>query len=216
VYLSNDPRDILKLNENILTADIHTRFKTQQRLLKAGAKKVLTLSDILNESVNESGYNTKYGVLGSNLSGEGKLKLFPNQSDMLVKCVRELFKEHTGIMPEVLVYGDGAFKDPVCGIWELADPVVSPGYSENLGGRPTEMKLKLIADREFKNLTGAAKLKAITEKIKNKTNNAFSEGTTPRRYADLLGSLCDLISGSGDKGTPVVWIRGYFDNIANE
>jgi hypothetical protein len=216
IYLSNDRRDILKLSENVLAADIHSRFRTQKGLLKAGAKKVLTLSDILNESVNNNGFNTKYGVLGSNLSGEGLLKLFPNQSGELVKRVREIFKRRIGCMPEVLVYGDGAFKDPVCGIWELADPVVSPGYSDALGGKPSEMKLKMLADQKFNELQGEEKLNAITEMIKNKEEGAFSEGTTPRVYADLLGSLCDLVSGSGDKGTPAVWIRGYFDNFATE
>jgi hypothetical protein len=216
VYVSNDPRDILSVADTVLTADIHTRFYTQKRLQKAGAKRVLTLSDILNQSVNGSGYNTLYGVLGSNLSGDGQLKLFPNQSMDLINRVRALLCERTGATPEVLVYGDGAFKDPLCGIWELADPVVSPGFSDRLGGQPTEIKLKYVADQVLNNLSGEAKQQALTDLIRNKDGKTYREGTTPRKYADLLGSLCDLISGSGDKGTPVVWIRGYFDDYASE
>jgi hypothetical protein len=218
VYISNDPRDILKFTGCVIAAEIHHRFRTQGRLLKAGAERVFTLSDILNKPVNgrASGFNTLYGVLGSNLTGDDRLKLFPDQSGALVARVRDIFKERIGCMPEVLVYGDGAFKDPVCGIWELADPVVSPGYSERLGGQPSEMKLKFIADQVGKDLTGEEKQRAVADMIRNYDGNAlYSEGTTPRKYADLLGSLCDLVSGSGDKGTPVVWLRGYFDNYSD-
>jgi hypothetical protein len=155
-------------------------------------------------------------VLGSNLSTENTLKLFPAKSGELVAKVQDILQTRLGVRPEVLVYGDGAFKDPAQGIWELADPVVSPGYSERLGGQPSEIKLKLIADQVFSGLTGEAKRAAVTEMIRSKNGGDYSAGTTPRKYADLLGSLCDLMSGSGDKGTPVIWIRGYFDNYAAE
>ncbi len=215
IYISNDPRDILKLTKKVLAADIHTRFRTKRRLLKAGAETVFTLSDILSQSVDGSGCNPEYGVLGSNISTENSLKLFPAKSGELVTKVREIISERRGVTPEVLVYGDGAFKDPFAGIWELADPVVSPGYTEKLGGQPQEIKLKMIVDQIFNDLSGDAKRKAVTEMIRNKSDG-YNLGTTPRKYADLLGSLCDLISGSGDKGTPVIWIRGYFDNYATE
>jgi hypothetical protein len=218
VHFSNDPRDILKLTKNVLTAEIHNRFRTKERLLKAGAEKVFTLSDILNESVSGSGFNSMYGVLGSNLSTDDTLKLFPNKAQEFVNAVQAKFREKTGISPEVMVYGDGAFKDPVCGIWELADPVVSPGYTERLGKQPVEIKIKLVADTVFGDLKGTEKREAITKLIKDKKSdtNTFREGTTPRMYADLVGSLCDLMGGSGDKGTPVILVRGYFDDYSAE
>jgi len=214
VYLSSDPRDILQLTSRVLVGEIHNRFITKSRLQKAGAKAVYTLSDILSQSINGSGFNPQYGVLGSNLSGEGMLKLFPSRAPEFVAKLQVALKEKTGAMPEVMVYGDGAFKDPVCGIWELADPVVSPGYTARLGGRPDEVKFKMIADNVSTELSEEEKLEAVASMIKNKADNpdVFREGTTPRVYADLLGSLCDLVGGSGDKGTPVVLVRGYFDD----
>ena len=218
VYFSNDPRDILKLTKNVLVGEIHTRNRTKARLLKAGAEKVFTLSDILSQSVNGSGFNPQYGVLGSNLSTEDKLKLFPAKAPEFVQAVQDSLKEKTGVAPEVMVYGDGAFKDPVCGIWELADPVVSPGYTKRLGEQPTEIKMKFVADAVFGDLQGDEKRKAVSDLIKNKKSSpdAYREGTTPRVYADLVGSLCDLMGGSGDKGTPVMFIRGYFDDYTAE
>ncbi len=218
VYLSKDPRDILKLTENVIVAEIHNRFVTKRRLLKAGAKNVYTLSDILSSPIGESGFNSDYGVLGSNISTENSLKLFPRDCDKFVDKVQKLFSEKIGFTPEVLVYGDGAFKDPICGIWELADPVVSPAYSEKLGGQPKEIKLKYVADNVFNHLSGEEKQEAITKMIKDKKADStqYDEGTTPRKYADLLGSLSDLISGSGDKGTPVILIKGYFDDYSVE
>jgi len=218
IYFSTDPRDILQLTKNIIVGEIHSRNRTKARLKKAGAAKVYTLSDILNTSINGSGYNKEYGVLGSNLSTEDTLKLFPGKANEFVYAVQARLKEKTGATPEVLVYGDGAFKDPVCGIWELADPVVSPGYTKRLGGQPNEIKIKFVADNAFESLQGEEKQRAVTHAIKEKhaNPNAYREGTTPRVYADLVGSLCDLVSGSGDKGTPVVFIRGYFDDYATE
>ncbi|MCL2049004.1 MAG: coenzyme F420-0:L-glutamate ligase [Defluviitaleaceae bacterium] len=218
VYFSNDPRDILKICKNVLVAEIHTRDLTKARLLKAGAEKVFTLSDILSESVNGSGCNPQYGVLGSNLSTDTTLKLFPAKSQAFVEAVQARLKEATGVAPEVMVYGDGAFKDPACGIWELADPVVSPGYTARLGGHGNEIKIKLVADSTFGELRGEEKREAVVNmvKTKNENPNEYREGTTPRKYADLVGSLCDLMSGSGDKGTPVIFIRGYFDDYATE
>jgi len=218
VYLSNDPRDILKLTPHVLVGEIHNRNITKSRLIKAGAKTVYTLSDILSQSVNGSGYNAEYGVLGSNLSTENVLKLFPARAPEFVKKLQACLYEKTGAKPEVMVYGDGAFKDPVCGIWELADPVVSPGYTTRLGGQQHEVKIKLVADTVASGLSGEEKHLAVTQMIKSKADNpdAFREGTTPRVYADLLGSLCDLMGGSGDKGTPVVLVRGYFDDYTAE
>jgi len=218
IYFSNNPRDILKLTDNVLVGEIHNRFVTKERLLKAGASKVYTLADILSESVNGSGHNSKYGVLGSNLSARGMLKLFPNRTADFVKRLQELLQEKSGVAPEVMVYGDGAFKDPVHGIWELADPVVSPGYTPHLGNTPHEIKIKLVADTVADGLSGNERQEAVKQMIKQKANNpdAFREGTTPRIYADLLGSLCDLVGGSGDKGTPVVLVRGYFDDYTAE
>ena len=218
VFVSNDPRSILTLTDTVIAAEIHARFRTKKRLEAAGAKVVYTLSDIMTKPVNGSGFNGDYGVLGSNLSTEEQLKLFPRDCETFVAKTRNAIKEKTGIAPEVLVYGDGAFKDPFCGIWELADPVVSPAYTERLGGQPSEIKLKYVADNVFNHLSGAEKTQAVTDMIKAKESGKanFSEGTTPRKYADLLGSLCDLISGSGDKGTPVILIQGYFDDYAAE
>jgi len=218
IYFSNDPRDILKLTKNIIVGEIHNRHHTKTRLERAGAIKVCTLSDILSTSINGSGFNPAYGVLGSNLSTDNSLKLFPAKAHEFVHAVQTRIKEKTGASPEVLVYGDGAFKDPVCGIWELADPVVSPGYTSRLGGQPMEIKMKFVADNAFAELDAEKKRQAITHAIKEKHNNpnAYREGTTPRVYADLVGSLCDLMGGSGDKGTPVILIRGYFDDYATE
>ncbi len=218
VYLSRDARDILKLTPNVLVGEIHTRNRTKARLLAAGAKKVYTLSDILSESVNGSGFNPDYGVLGSNLSKDDSLKLFPRNSNEFVCDVRAKIEKLTGVAPEVLVYGDGAFKDPAVGIWELADPVVSPAYTERLGGQPNEIKLKFVAENVFGDLSSQEKQEAITKMIEEKKShvNNFSEGTTPRKFADLVGSLCDLMSGSGDKGTPVVLIRDYFDDYSSK
>ena len=218
IYFSNDPRDILKLTQNVIVGEIHNRNRTKARLEKAGAHKVYTLSDILSRSVNGSGCNEAYGVLGSNLSTEDTLKLFPARANEFVHAVQARIKDITGAAPEVLVYGDGAFKDPVCGIWELADPVVSPGYTQRLGGQPMEIKIKFVADNAFGDLTGDEKQRAVMGAIKAKHDNpqAYREGTTPRVYADLVGSLCDLMGGSGDKGTPVILIRGYFDDFTAE
>ncbi|MDR0272366.1 MAG: coenzyme F420-0:L-glutamate ligase [Clostridiales bacterium] len=218
VYFSNDPRDILKITKNVLVAEVHSRNRTKARLLKAGAEKIFTLSDILCKSVNGSGFNPLYGVLGSNLSTENSLKLFPAKAQEFVETVRARFREKTGVAPEVMVYGDGAFKDPSCGIWELADPVVSPGYTERLGREPVEIKMKFIADNVFGDLSGDEQRAAITDLIKSKKENpdSFRVGTTPRMYADLVGSLCDLMGGSGDKGTPVILVRGYFDDYSVE
>jgi hypothetical protein len=218
IYFSNDPRDILKITKNVLCGEIHNRNRMKARLLKAGAEKIYTLSDILSESVNGSGCNPMYGVLGSNLSTEDTLKLFPAKAHEFVKKIQARFKEKTGIAPEVMVYGDGAFKDPAHGIWELADPVVSPGYTERLGNQPMEIKMKFIADTAFSNLSGDEKREAVTNAIKAKYENpdSFRDGTTPRMYADLVGSLCDLMGGSGDKGTPVILVRGYFDDYSVE
>lgn len=218
IYFSNDPRDILQLTKNIIVGEIHNRNSTKARLEKAGAQKVFTLSDILSASVNGSGYNETYGVLGSNLSTQDTLKLFPGKANEFVYAVQRRLKEKTGVSPEVLVYGDGAFKDPVCGIWELADPVVSPGYTKRLGGQPMEIKIKFVADNAFGDLEGDEKQFAVVEAIKAKHHNpdTYREGTTPRVYADLVGSLCDLMGGSGDKGTPVILIRGYFDDFTAE
>ena len=218
LHFSNDPRDILTLTKHIVVGEIHSRNRTKARLEKAGAEKVFTLSDILSQSVDGSGYNPAYGVLGSNLSTNDSLKLFPGKAHEFVLAVQKTLQEKTGVTPEVMVYGDGAFKDPVCGIWELADPVVSPGYTPRLGGQPTEIKMKFVADNALGDLDTAAKSKAMLDAIKAKHENptAYREGTTPRVFADLVGSLCDLMGGSGDKGTPVILIRGYFDDYATE
>jgi len=218
VYLSKDPRDIVKLTDKVLVAEIHARARTRRRVVNAGAKTVYTLSDILNHSINGSGYNPEYGLLGSNLADAETLKLFPRDCMPFVERLQQLIAEKTGVRPEVMIYGDGAFKDPFCGIWELADPVVSPAYTERLGGRPNEIKLKYVAETVFGQMGKDEKQEAVTQMIrtKNETGNGYAEGTTPRKYADLLGSLCDLMSGSGDKGTPVILIQGYFDDYATE
>ncbi|MCL2396589.1 MAG: coenzyme F420-0:L-glutamate ligase [Defluviitaleaceae bacterium] len=217
VYLSSDPRDILRITQHVLVAEIHNRQRTKARLIKAGAQTVHTLADILQKPVDSSGYNPDYGVLGSNLSTETELKLFPRDCDEFVARLRNEIEARSGVRPEVMIYGDGAFKDPRAGIWELADPVVSPGHTQRLGGQPDEIKLKLAANQLDANATQQEKQEAMTEIILNKsTSNGLREGTTPRVLADLLGSLCDLVSGSGDKGTPVVLIKGYFDNYASE
>ena len=218
VHVSNDPRRILELTKHVLVGEIHSRVHTKQRLLHAGAETVHTLSEILSAPVNGSGYNPDYGVLGSNLSTDEELKLFPRDCDSFVALVRGKIADRCGgVAPEVLIYGDGAFKDPQAGIWELADPVVSPGYTQGLNGRPNEIKIKYVAENNFKGMSGAEKAVAVTEMIREKNSTGSqctSEGTTPRNYVDLLGSLCDLISGSGDKGTPVVLIQGYFDDFS--
>ena len=220
IILSNDPTTILKFTDKIICCDIHSRFRNKKILLSYGAKKVITLDEILNKSVNGSGYNENYGVLGSNLSTDDKLKLFPRDTQSFVdKLQKELFKK-LKVKFECMVYGDGAFKDPVGGIWELADPVVSPAYTKGLEGTPNEIKLKYIADNQLSNLNGVEAEKAMKELInkkdKNLKNKNESLGTTPRRLTDLIGSLCDLTSGSGDKGTPIVLVTGYFDNYAND
>lgn len=220
VILSNDPTTILKYTKKVISADIHSRFRNKNLLLKKGAKKVITLDEILSKPVNGSGYNEKYGVLGSNLSTDEKLKLFPRDTQVFAIKLQKRFKEECGVNIECMVYGDGAFKDPVGGIWELADPVVSPAYTSGLNGTPNEIKLKFVADNQIANLTGKEAEKAIKEIISKKSkdlkNQNISLGTTPRRITDLLGSLADLTSGSGDKGTPIVLITGYFNNYADE
>ena len=218
MVFSNNPETILNYTNTVINCDIHTRLETKERLQKAGAK-VLMMSEILNESVDGSGYSP-YGLLGSNRSTETRVKLFPRTGDVLVNKVQELFKEKTGKTIEVMVYGDGAFKDPVGKIWELADPVVSPAYTKGLEGSPNEIKLKYFSENQFKDLHGEelnnAMKEAIKEKDKELKGTMATQGTTPRRYTDLLGSLCDLTSGSGDKGTPVVLVQRYFTNYSND
>ncbi len=213
---SNNPLTILGYTKNVLCADIHTRFETKELLKNNGANIVLGMDDILTSSVDGSGYNSKYGLLGTNRSTEDKVKLFPENGQVLVEKVQSMIKEKTGATVEVMVYGDGAFKDPVGKIWELADPVVSPAYTSGLEGSPNELKLKYLSDNKFKDLKGEELNNAIREEIKSKDKDLkgqmATQGTTPRRYTDLIGSLCDLTSGSGDKGTPVVLIQRYFTN----
>ena len=218
---ANDARTILKYTKNVLCCDIHTRERSQRRIKAAGAEKVLTLADICNASVNGSGFNAKYGLLGSNKSTEEKVKLFPRDCDKFVYGLQESLKKATGVEMNCMVYGDGAFKDPVGKIWELADPVVSPAYTDRLEGQPNELKLKYLADNQFKDLKGEELTKAMKDAIAAKTSeslvgNMASQGTTPRRLTDLIGSLSDLTSGSGDKGTPIVFIQGYFDNYSEQ
>ena len=218
VILANDCRTILNYTKNVLTCDIHTRARSKRLLVGAGAERVCGLDDILNAPVDGSGCNEKYGLLGSNKSTEDAVKLFPRECNDLVKDVQNRFLEKTGKLVEVMVYGDGAFKDPVGKIWELADPVVSPAYTSGLEGTPNELKLKYLADNEFASLSGAELKAAIEGAIRAKGNLAgsmASQGTTPRRLTDLIGSLCDLTSGSGDKGTPIIHIQGYFDNYTS-
>lgn len=220
IILSNNPLEILNHTKKVIAGDIHNRFRTKKVLLANGAEKVLLLSEILNEPSTEHGYHEEYGLLGSNKSKDGHLKLFPRTGWNFVKVLQEEFKKRTGTTIECMVYGDGAFKDPVGGIWELADPVVSPAYTEGLGGVPNEIKLKYVADNNIENATGEDAVNQMKEIIKKKEadlkNQNISLGTTPRRITDLVGSLSDLTSGSGDKGTPVVLITGYFDNFATE
>ena len=219
VVLANDPRAVLGFEKNVINCDIHTRARTKRLLKDAGAEKVLGIDEILTAPVNGSGYNEQFGLLGSNKATEDTVKLFPRDCMSVVLEIQKRINEATGKHVEVMIYGDGAFKDPVGKIWELADPVVSPAYTEGLEGQPNELKLKYLADNDFADLSGDALKQAISERIKAKggdlTGKMVSEGTTPRRLTDLIGSLCDLTSGSGDKGTPIVWIQGYFDNYTN-
>ena len=218
IIFANNPRVILNYTKNVLHCDIHTRARTHRILLANGGERVCGLDDILTESIDGSGYNEKYGLLGSNKATEGTIKLFPKECTDLVMNIQKKFLEATGKHIEVMVYGDGAFKDPVGKIWELADPVVSPAYTPGLEGTPNELKLKYLADNDFANLSGDALKAAIEEEIRKKGDLAgsmASQGTTPRRLTDLIGSLCDLTSGSGDKGTPVILVQGYFDNYTN-
>lgn len=216
---SNDPEVILDYTKDVLCADIHTRNITKEKILAKEKVNVLTLADILNKSVDGSGYNSKYGLLGSNRATEEKVKLFPENCSVFVNKVKDLLKEKTNKDVEVMIYGDGAFKDPVGKIWELADPVVSPAYTEGLEGSPNEIKLKYLSDNKFSNLKGEELNEAIKTEIRKKESelkgSMVSQGTTPRRYTDLIGSLCDLTSGSGDKGTPVILIKNYFKNYSN-
>ena len=220
IIFANNPKAILSYTKNVLCCDIHTRERTKRILKNAGAEIVYGLDDILRQSVNGSGYNESYGLLGSNKATEDTVKLFPRNCQQVVDAIHQRLFEITGKNVEVLVYGDGAFKDPVGKIWELADPVVSPAYTKGLSGTPNELKLKYLADNEFANLSGEELKQAIKEKIHQKDGNLVgnmaSEGTTPRQLTDLIGSLCDLTTGSGDKGTPIVHIQGYFDNYTAE
>ena len=219
IIFANQPRAILPYADHIINCDIHTRARTKRILLAAGAKVVCGLDDLMNAPVNGSGCNEKYGLLGSNKATEDKIKLFPRECKGLVLDIQKKIFEATGKHVEVMVYGDGAFKDPQGKIWELADPVVSPAFTDGLIGTPNELKLKYLADNDYKDLSGEALKKAISESIKAKDSNLVgsmaSQGTTPRQLTDLIGSLCDLTSGSGDKGTPVVLVQGYFDNYTN-
>ena len=220
IVFANDARTVLNYTKNVINCDIHTRARTKRILLAAGADKVYGLDEILNAPINGSGYNEDYGLLGSNKATESQVKLFPRDCQALVEDIQNRILNETGKLVEVMVYGDGAFKDPVGKIWELADPVVSPAYTSGLEGTPNELKLKYLADNDFANLSGEELKAAIKEKIQTKDNNLVgnmaSEGTTPRRLTDLIGSLCDLTSGSGDKGTPIVHIQGYFDNYTTD
>lgn len=220
IIFSNNAKTILDYTKSVLTCDIHSRFRTKKILKENGGKKVFNLEDILSSPIGGSGYNETYGLLGSNKATEDSIKLFPRDCQRIVDQIQHILKENTGKNVEVMIYGDGAFKDPVGKIWELADPVVSPAYTPGLEGTPNEVKLKYLADNEFPHLRGEKLKKAISEYIENKKDNLVgameSQGTTPRRITDLLGSLCDLTSGSGDKGTPLVYIQGYFDNFTKE
>ena len=220
VLFANDPRAVLPYAKNVLACDIHTRARTKRLLKAAGAEVVCTLDDIMTTPGSAGGCNEKYGLLGSNKATEDQVKLFPRECQDLVEAIQKKLLEKTGKHVEVMVYGDGAFKDPVGKIWELADPVVSPAYTAGLEGTPNELKLKYLADNDFADLSGDALKEAIKERIHKKDGDLVgqmvSEGTTPRRLTDLIGSLCDLTSGSGDKGTPIVYIQGYFDNYTTE
>ena len=217
---ANDPRAILNYTKDVLNCDIHTRERTKKILKESGADTVYGLYEVLSSPINGSGFNPNYGLLGSNKSTEERLKLFPKTGNELVLKIQSMLKERTGKNIEVMVYGDGAFKDPVGKIWELADPVVSPAYTSGLAGTPNEIKLKYVSDNKFADLRGEELKEAIKEEIRNKEKDLkgqmITQGTTPRRITDLIGSLCDLTSGSGDKGTPVVFVQGYFDNLADE
>ena len=220
IIFANNPRAILDYTKHVLACDIHTRQRTKRILKAAGAETVYGLDNILSSPINGSGYNADYGLLGSNKATEEQVKLFPRNSQALVEDIQNRVLEATGKLVEVMVYGDGAFKDPVGKIWELADPVVSPAYTAGLEGTPNELKLKYLADNAFASLSGEELKEAIKKEIQKKDENLVgnmaSEGTTPRRLTDLIGSLCDLTSGSGDKGTPIVYIQGYFDNYTTE
>ena len=220
IIFANDPRAVLPYTKNVLNCDIHTRARTKRLLLAAGAERVYGMDEILSAPVNGSGYNASYGLLGSNKATEDSVKLFPRDCQPLVEDIQRKVLEKTGKHVEVMVYGDGAFKDPIGKIWELADPVVSPAYTAGLEGTPSELKLKYLADNDFADLKGDALKEAIKSKIQEKDSDLVgkmvSEGTTPRRLTDLIGSLCDLTSGSGDKGTPIVYIQGYFDNYTTD
>ena len=221
VIFANDPRAILPYTKNVLNCDIHTRARTKRLLQAAGAERVFGLDEILTAPVNGSGYNARYGLLGSNKATEDTVKLFPRDCQDLVENIQKALLEKTGKHIEVMVYGDGAFKDPIGKIWELADPVVSPAYTAGLEGTPNELKLKYLADNDFADLTGEALRDAIKNKIQQKDGSSLvgsmaAQGTTPRRLTDLIGSLCDLTSGSGDKGTPIIYIQGYFDNYTTD
>ena len=220
IIFANRPKTILEYTDTVLTCDIHTRKRTKRILMDAGAKIVLGLDDIMNAPVDGSGYNENYGLLGSNKSTEDTVKLFPQNAQPLVEDIQKKILDATGKHVEVMIYGDGAFKDPQGKIWELADPVVSPAHTDGLIGTPNELKLKYLADNDFKELSGDELKAAISQSIKTKdanlVGNMASQGTTPRQLTDLIGSLCDLTSGSGDKGTPVVLVQGYFDNYTND
>lgn len=216
IIFSNNPKTILDYTKNVLTCDIHSRFRTKKILKANGGNKIYSLDDILTKSIDGSGYNEAYGLLGSNKATEEKIKLFPRDCQPIVDKIQAILKEKTGKTVEVMIYGDGAFKDPIGKIWELADPIVSPAYTKGLEGTPNEVKLKYLADNDFANLKGEELKKAVSKYIKNKESNLVgtmeTQDTTPRRLTDLIGSLSDLTSGSGDKGTPIVYIQGYFDN----
>ena len=220
IVFANDARAVLPYTKNVINCDIHTRARTKRILRAAGAEKVFGLDEILTTPGKMGGYNADYGLLGSNKATEDTVKLFPRDCQALVDAIQAKILEKTGVKVEVMVYGDGAFKDPIGKIWELADPVVSPAYTKGLEGTPNELKLKYLADNDFAGLSGdelkAAIEAEITKKDANLVGNMASEGTTPRRLTDLIGSLCDLTSGSGDKGTPIIYIQGYFDNYTND
>ncbi len=220
VVFANDPRVILNYTKNVIHCDIHTRVRTKRLLKAAGGERIFGLDEIMNESINGSGCNEQYGLLGSNKATEETVKLFPRECQDLVETIQERLLKETGKYIEVMVYGDGAFKDPVGKIWELADPVVSPAYTVGLEGTPNELKLKYLADNDYAGLSGEELKEAIKGAIREKDGNLVgsmaSQGTTPRRLTDLIGSLCDLTSGSGDKGTPIIYIQGYFDNYTTE
>lgn len=217
IIFANDVRSVLNFTKNILCCDIHTRFRSKKLLKDAGAEIVFGLDEILNQPVNGSGYNEQYGLLGSNMSTEDTLKLFPRDCELVVEETAKILQNATGKSIEVMVYGDGAFKDPVGKIWELADPVISPAFTEGLGGKPSELKMKYLLDNELSHKSSSEKMDEVIKAIQHKNGDLGNKalGTTPRMYVDLLGSLCDLISGSGDKGTPIVLVQGYFDNYSD-